>query len=56
MSEMKVHTVSVLVGTVPLFAVNRITLNETYELPPIGDKGLSQSPARSRARCRSMRR
>lgn len=43
MSEMRVHSVSVLVGTVPLFAVNRITLNETYELPPVGDKGLSQS-------------
>jgi hypothetical protein len=43
MSEMRVHTVSVLVGVVPLFAVNRITLNETFELPPVGDKGLSQS-------------
>jgi hypothetical protein len=43
MSEMKRHKVSVLIGAVPLFAVNRITLNETYELPPVGDRGLSQS-------------
>lgn len=43
MSEMRVHNVSVLVGVVPLFAVNRITLNESFELPPVGDKGLSQS-------------
>lgn len=43
MSQMRIHTVSVLVGIVPLFAVNRITLNESYELPPVGDKGLSQS-------------
>lgn len=43
MSEMKIHQVSVLVGAVPLFAVTRISLNETYELPPVGDKGLSQS-------------
>jgi hypothetical protein len=34
---------SVLIGAVPLFAVNRIALNETYELPPVGDTGLSQS-------------
>jgi hypothetical protein len=27
--------VSVLVGTVPLFAVNRIELSERYELPPL---------------------
>ncbi|HWE37628.1 MAG TPA: hypothetical protein VG406_13755 [Isosphaeraceae bacterium] len=43
MSQMVRHKVSVLIGAVPLFAVNRITLNETYELPPVGDKGLSQS-------------
>jgi hypothetical protein len=43
MSQMVTHKVSVLVGVVPLFAVNRITLNESYELPPVGDKGLSQS-------------
>jgi len=42
MSELITQQVSVLIGIVPLFAVNRITLNEQYELPPIGDKGLSQ--------------
>jgi hypothetical protein len=41
-SELISSQVSILLGTVPLFAVNRITLNEQYELPPIGDKGLSQ--------------
>jgi hypothetical protein len=34
---------SVLIGLVPLFAVNRITLTENYELPPVGGKGSSQS-------------
>jgi hypothetical protein len=43
MSTMVVHQPSVLIGAVPLFAVNRITLNENYSLPPVGDKGLSQS-------------
>jgi len=43
MSKMVVHQPSVLIGAVPLFAVNRITLNETYALPPVGDRGLSQS-------------
>jgi hypothetical protein len=43
MSEMKVRNVSVLIGAVPLFAVTRITLSENYELPPVGDRGLSQS-------------
>jgi hypothetical protein len=43
MSEMKVHSVSVLIGAIPLFAVTRITLSENYELPPVGDRGLSQS-------------
>ena len=43
MSEMKVHNVSVLIGAIPLFAVTRITLSENYELPPVGDRGLSQS-------------
>lgn len=43
MSEMKHHQVSVLIGAIPLFAVNRITLSETFELPPVGDRGLSQS-------------
>src|SRR3954454_10244046 len=46
MSTMVIHTPSVLIGAVPLFAVNRITLNETYALPPVGDKGLSQSTGR----------
>jgi hypothetical protein len=43
MSEMVKRSLPVLVGAVPLFAVTRMTLNETYELPPVGDKGLSQS-------------
>jgi len=42
MSELITQQVSVLLGTVPLYAVNRISLSERYELPPIGDKGLSQ--------------
>ncbi len=42
MSEMITHQTSVLIGAVPLFAVNRITLNEAYELPPVGDKKASQ--------------
>jgi hypothetical protein len=42
MSEMITHQTSVLIGAVPLFAVNRITLNEGYELPPVGDKKASQ--------------
>jgi hypothetical protein len=42
MSEMITHQPSVLIGAVPLFAVNRITLNEAYELPPVGDKKESQ--------------
>ncbi len=42
MSELITQQVSVLIGIVPLFAVNRLSLNEQYELPPIGDKGLSQ--------------
>jgi hypothetical protein len=43
MSTMVTHQPSVLIGAVPLFAVNRITLTENYELPPVGGKGLSQS-------------
>lgn len=43
MSEMKVHQVSVLIGAIPLFAVTRITLSEAFDLPPVGDRGLSQS-------------
>ena len=43
MSELITQQVSVLLGTVPLYAVNRISLSERYELPPVGDKGLSQS-------------
>jgi hypothetical protein len=42
MSKMITHQPSVLIGAVPLFAVNRITLNESYELPPVGDKKVSQ--------------
>ncbi len=42
MSEMITHQPSVLIGAVPLFAVNRIMLNEAYELPPVGDKVASQ--------------
>jgi hypothetical protein len=45
-SELVTQHVSVLIGTVPLFAVNRISLNEQYELPPVGDKGLSQSTSK----------
>jgi hypothetical protein len=43
MSELLAQQPSVLLGTVPLFAVNRISLSERYELPSYGDKGLSQS-------------
>ena len=43
MSTMVTSQPSVLIGAVPLFAVNRISLNENYALPPVGDKGLSQS-------------
>jgi hypothetical protein len=46
MSELITNQVSVLIGTVPLFAVNRISLNEQYSLPPVGDKGLSQSTSK----------
>jgi hypothetical protein len=46
MSTMLIHQPAVLIGAVPLFAVNRITLNENYSLPPVGDKGLSQSTGR----------
>jgi hypothetical protein len=45
-SEMITSQVSVLIGTVPLFAVNQISLNEQYQLPPVGDKGLSQSTSK----------
>ena len=45
-SQMVTSQVSVLVGEVPLFAVNRISLNEQYQLPPVGDKGLSQSTSK----------
>ncbi len=43
MSEMNVHVVDVLIGAVPLYSVTRLTLSENYELPPVGDRGLSQS-------------
>jgi hypothetical protein len=45
-SQMITSQVSVLVGEVPLFAVNRISLNEQYQLPPVGDQGLSQSTSK----------
>lgn len=45
-SQMVTWQVSVLVGAVPLFAVNRISLNEQYQLPPVGDQGLSQSTSK----------
>jgi hypothetical protein len=45
-SQMVTSQVSVLIGLVPLFAVNRISLNEQYQLPPVGDKGLSQSTSK----------
>ena len=41
MSEMVKQQVSVLIGVVPLFAVNRISLSEQYALPQVGDKGFS---------------
>src|SRR6267378_941755 len=43
MSTMVTSQPSVLIGLVPLFAVNRITLTENYDLPPVGGKGSSQS-------------
>lgn len=46
MSEMVTHQVSVLLGDVPLFAVSRISLSESYALPSVGDKGLSQSTSK----------
>jgi hypothetical protein len=45
-SQMVTSQVSVLVGEVPLFAVNRISLNEQYQLPPVGDQGMSQSTSK----------
>jgi len=45
-SQMVTSQVSVLIGEVPLFAVNRISLNEHYQLPPVGDQGLSQSTSK----------
>jgi hypothetical protein len=45
-SEMVTSQVSVLIGTVPLFAVTQISLNEQYALPPVGDKGNSQSTSK----------
>jgi hypothetical protein len=45
-SQMVTSEVSVLVGVVPLFAVNRISLSEQYQLPPVGDQGLSQSTSK----------
>jgi hypothetical protein len=45
-SQMVTSQPSVLVGVVPLFAVNRISLNEQYQLPPVGDQGQSQSTSK----------
>jgi hypothetical protein len=45
-SELVTQRVSVLLGRVPLYAVNRISLSERYELPSYGDKGLSQSTSK----------
>jgi hypothetical protein len=45
-SQMVTSQVSVLIGEVPLFAVNRISLSEQYQLPPVGDQGLSQSTSK----------
>ena len=45
-SEMVTSQVSVLIGNVPLFAVTQISLNEQYALPPVGDKGISQSTSK----------
>jgi hypothetical protein len=42
MSQMISHRPSVLIGLVPLFAVDRISLSENYKLPPVGDKKSSQ--------------
>jgi hypothetical protein len=46
MSKLITQQVSVLLGRVPLYAVNRISLSERYELPSYGDKGLSQSTSK----------
>jgi len=46
MSELIKQKVSVLLGNVPLFAVSRISLSERYNLPPVGDRGASQSSSR----------
>lgn len=46
MSKLVKQQVSVLLGTVPLLAVSRISLSEKYSLPPVGDKGLSQSSSK----------
>jgi hypothetical protein len=43
MSELVTRQTAVLIGMVPLYAVNRSLLSESYELPPVGGKGASQS-------------
>jgi len=43
MSKLVIRQPSVLIGAVPLFAVNSIRLTEQYALPEVGAKGLSQS-------------
>ena len=46
MSTQISHTPAVIVGAVPLFSVNKITLSETYDLPPVTGTKLSQSTGR----------
>src|SRR5947208_11949137 len=42
MSDIIVHEKFILVGPVPLFAVNSMTLSESYKLPEIGKGDKSQ--------------
>jgi hypothetical protein len=46
MSSLVIHQPSVLIGTVPLYAVNSIRLTEQYALPEVGAQGMSQSTAK----------
>ncbi len=46
MSVQVSHVPAVIVGAVPLFSVNKITLNEQYDLPPVTGTKLSQSTGR----------
>jgi hypothetical protein len=45
MSTMVIHQPSVLVGAVPLFAVNRVRLDENYELPHLWGRRLGDEAA-----------